>query len=189
MRQLDKAPKVPGYLPAGPSCAPPSYGEVIDLASSSTDAAMQTWYTCARIEFSSTTGNKLAHKQPTFVLRTASETTNRASEMGVSTALSRLWRRLEQKARRVCRLVHWPSPTRALELSMLPKYAAEMARIHHFLLCNMRDQHGPTEVAWNSAFWKAMASNHAHAANSLRHMAGAKAKRIAVATSALNTSK
>ena len=35
---------------------------------------------------------------------------------------------------------------------------------------------------------KAMAANHAHAANSLRHMAGAKAKKIEAATLALNAS-
>ena len=69
----------------------------------------------------------------------------------------------------------------------VPKYAIEMARIHHSLPSNMRSQHGPIVVACNLAFGKAMAFNHAHAANSLRHMAKAKAKKIEVATLALNT--
>ena len=160
MRQLDKAPKVLGYLLAGPCCAPQSYEEVIDFAANgSANDAMPTWYTHARNEFSSITGTKLTHKQSEFVLKTAGETTNRASEMGVSTALSKVWRRLEQKARRVCHLVQWPSTTRAHELSMLPKYARDMARVHLPLPSSMRNQHGPTVVAWNFAFWKAMAYN------------------------------
>ena len=44
-------------------------------------------------------------------------------------------------------------------------------------------------VAWNFAFWKAMAFNQVHAANSLRGMAGVKAKKIEAATLAFNTSK
>ena len=82
-----------------------------------------------------------------------------------------------------------PSPTHAHELSMLPRYAKEMAHSHPSLPSNMRVQHGPTAVAWNFAFWKATASNHMHTANSLRHMAGAKAKKIEGANLALNTSK
>ena len=81
------------------------------------------------------------------------------------------------------------SPKHARELVLFPEYASEMARMHLCLPSNMGSQHGPTMVGWNLAFWKATAFNQTHAANSLRHLAGAKAKKIEAAILALNSAK
>ena len=95
------------------------------------NAAMLEWYKQARIEFGDLIGRDCAHKAFQFSWRLASCVTNQATDSGVSTMLSRIWRTLEQKARLVCRVALDGQRSKYNEHAAFSNMARSMITAYH----------------------------------------------------------
>ena len=95
---------------------------------------------------------------------------------------------LEQKAKAIVRIT-MDHKNYGREHTTLVSTVSSLFNAHHSLAADAKQKVAPVVASWAHAFWTAVRTNQRHTADSLRHMAGAKANVVETAVMRLNMAK